>query len=285
MGMRSALRLLATLVAAVLLVACGDDDEPLATGDGTTTPSGAALAEEYLSVEVSEDGTARPLVDGTTITLRFEGGRLGASLGCNQLGAPYEIDGDRLVVQEISTTAMGCDAERHAQDQWFAELLQSGPAITVDGDRLTLTADGTAVVLVDREVAEPDAALVGTTWEVDGFADGQDPEDSAMSFGVEEPGIVRFEGNGFITGRDGCNGFGYAESPGEPTEGRRYEASGDRLVFGGERVTELQACPDLAEYTERFWAALTGTVTWAIDADTLTLVGEDGRSMTLRAAE
>lgn len=282
--MRSALRLLVVVLAVVVPAACGDD-EPLATDDGTTGPGGAALAEEYLSVEVSEDGTAHPLVDGTTITLRFDGDRLGASLGCNRLGAPYEIDGDRLVVQEISMTEMGCDPERHAQDQWFAELLQSSPALTLDGDRLILTADGTAVVLVDREVAEPDASLVGTTWEATGFADGQEPEDSAMSFGVEQPGIVRFEDDGFITGRDGCNGFGYAVSPGEPAEGRRYEASGDRLVFSGERVTELQACPDLAEYTERFWAALTGTVTWSIDADTLTLVGEDGRSMTLRAAD
>src|SRR3546814_6658872 len=49
--------------------------------------SGVALAEEYVSVEVSEGDDARPLVVGTTITMRFDGDQLGASLGCNQLGA------------------------------------------------------------------------------------------------------------------------------------------------------------------------------------------------------
>lgn len=284
--MTSVLRLLAAVLAAVLLVACGDEDEPLATDDGTTVPGGAALAEEYVSVEVSEDGTARPLVEGTTITLRFVGDQVAASLGCNQLGAPYEIDGDRLVVEQLSMTEMGCDPERHAQDQWFAELLQSGPTITLGGDRLTLSADGTAVVLVDREVAEPDASLVGTTWEVDGFADGQDPEDTAMSLSVPEPGMVRFEDDGFISGKDGCNQFGYGGDEGAPPGmGRSYEVEGDRLVFTGDRVSHTAGCADLEEYTERFWAALTGTVTWSIDADRLTLVSEDGRSMTLRAVD
>lgn len=211
--MRSALRLLIVVLAAVVPAACGDDDEPLATDDGTTGPGGVALAEEYVSVEVSEGDDARPLVVGTTITMRFDGDQLGASLGCNQLGALYQIDGDRLAVQEISMTEMGCDPERHAQDQWFAELLQSSPTVAVDGDRLVLAAGGTAVVLVDRDVSAPDASLVDTTWEVDGFADGQDPEDSAMSMAVGDPGTVRFEDNGFVTGRDGSRS-------GRPTEHR-----------------------------------------------------------------
>lgn len=275
--------MLTVLAAAVALVACGDDDAPVAAGDGTTAPAGAPLAEEYVSVEVTEGGEPRPLVAGTEIALRFQDGSVGASLGCNQLGGPYELDGPELVVRELAMTEMGCDSERHEQDRWFADLLLSGPAVAVDGDELTLTAAETVVRFVDRDVAEPDQELVGTTWEVEGFADGQGPGSSAMSFAVEEPGAVRFDGNGFVSGSDGCNGFAVGGTEGEATDGLRYEVVGDEVRFTGDAPQTLVACPDLAEYQERFWAALTGTVSWSIDDDRLTLVGEDGGVVALRA--
>lgn len=277
--MRYALGLLALVVAAAVLSACGDDDESVDTGGGP-----AALAAEYTSVEVTEAGAPRPLVAGTAIALRFDEGRVGASLGCNQLGGPYELDGDRLLVEDLSMTEMGCDPERHAQDEWFAGLLQSEPTVVVDGDTMTLTSGETVVRFVDREVAEPDRELVGTTWEVDGFADGQDPDDAAMSVAVERPATVRFGEDGFVTGDDGCNEFGFSESDGQ-ADGLRYEVHGDRLAFTGAAVQTLIECPDLEEYVDRFWTALTGTATWSVDADRLTLVGEDGRVVTFRAID
>ncbi|MCO8125716.1 META domain-containing protein [Acidimicrobiia bacterium EGI L10123] len=277
--MRYALALLALIVVATVS-ACGDDDASVGTGGGT-----ADLAAEYLSIEVTEAGAPRPLVEGTVISLRFDDGRVGASLGCNQLGGPYELDGDRLLVEDLSMTEMGCDPERHAQDEWFAGVLQAEPTVVVEGDTMALTAGETVVRFVDREVAEPDRELVGTTWEVDGFADGQDPDDAAMSMAVDQPGIVRFEEGGFVTGSDGCNGFGFSTIEGEGTDGLRYEVDGEEVVFTGAVVSELQACPELEEYTDRFWAVLTGTATWSVDADQLTLVGEDGRVVTFRATD
>lgn len=278
--MRYALRLVALLAAAVLLVACGDDDESVDAGDG-----GAALAPAYVSVEVTEAGQPRPLVTGTAISLRFDAGRIGASLGCNQLGGPYELDGDRLLVEDLSMTEMGCDPDRHAQDEWFAGLLQSAPTLVVDGDTMTLTSGETVVRFVDREVAEPDRELVGTTWEVDGFADGQDPDDAAMSVAVDEPATVRFEEDGFVTGTDGCNRFGTGEVDGSAQDGLRHQLDGEAVVLSGAPVSTLVACLDTEGYTERFWAALTGTATWSVDADRLTLVGEDGRVVTFRAID
>lgn len=275
--MRYALRLLALFVTAAVLAACGDDDESVDTGDAA-----AGLAAEYTSVEVTEAGAPRPLVAGTAISLRFDEGRVGASLGCNQLGGPYELDGDRLLVEDLSMTEMGCDPERHAQDEWFAGVLQSEPTVVVDGDTMTLTSGETVIRFVDREVAEPDRELVGTTWEVDGFADGQDPDDAAMSVAVDRPATVRFEEDGFVMGHDGCNDFGTGEVDGTQ-DGLRYELDGDQLVLSGAPVRTQVACPDVAEHVDRFWAALTGTATWSVDADRLTLVGEDGRVVTFRA--
>jgi heat shock protein HslJ len=278
--MRYAIRLLALVVAAMVLSACGDDDEAVDTGDGA-----AALEGEYSSVEVTEAGAPRPLVAGTAISLRFDDGRIGASLGCNQLGGPYELDGARLLVEDLSMTEMGCDPERHAQDEWFAGVLQSAPTVVVDGDTMTLTSGETVVRFVDREVAEPDRELVGTTWAVDGFADGQDPDDAAMSVAVDRPATVRFEEDGFVTGNDGCNQFGTGEVDGDTQDGLRYQLDGDRLVLSGAPVSTQVACPDVEEYVDRFWAALTGTATWSVDADRLSLVGEDGRVVTFRTTD
>lgn len=278
-------RLLAlAVIAAALLAGCGDDDEPVAT-DGIDDSGGAALAEVYLSVEVIEAGEPRPLVEGTVIRLTFDEAHVGASLGCNSLGGTYHLDGDLLVVDEgLSTTEMGCDPERHAQDEWFADVLTAAPTLTVEGDMLTLTAGDTVVRLQDREVADPDRQLVGTRWEVDGFLEGTGPDATAMSIGVDEPATLELGDDGLVVGSDGCNSFGFGTDQDQVVDGLRYEVDGDRITFSGAPVSTLVGCPDLEEYVERVHAVLTGTVTWEIDADRLTLVAEDGRGVTYRAA-
>ena len=95
---------------------------------------------------------------------------------------------------------------------------------------------------------------------------------------------MRFEDNGFVTGRDGCNDFGPIQD-GEQLDGLRYDVDGDRVRFTGGAAQTVTGCPDLAEYTGRFWAALAGTAIWSIDADRLALVGEDGRVVTFRATD
>lgn len=280
----SALRLLALGLAAVLaLSACGDDDEPVAT-DGGSEPGGPTLAAAYLSVDVTERGEPRPLVEGTQIQLSFDEQRVGANLGCNSLGGSYRLDGDVLVVDDgLAMTEMGCDPERHAQDEWFAGVLTSRPTLAVDGATLTVTAGDTVITFQDREVAEPDRELVGTRWEIDGFLEGTGPDGTAMSMAVDEPGVLELRDDGLVVGSDGCNGFGYATGDGGVTEGLRHEVAGDRITFSGSPVSEMKACDDLAEYVERARAVLAGTVTWEIDADRLTLVAQDGRGVTYRA--
>lgn len=283
----SALRLLAVgLLAALALSACGDDDEPVAT-DGGSEPRGAALAAAYLSVDVTEGGEPRPLVAGTQIQLSFDEGQVGAALGCNSMGGTYHLDGDVLVIDEgLSMTEMGCDPERHAQDEWFAGVLSSPPALAVEGDTLTITAGDTVVTFQDREVADPDRELVGTRWEIDGFVEGTGPEATAMSMAVDEPGVLELREDGLVVGSDGCNGFGYATGDdGQVTDGLRHDPDDDRVTFTGALVSEMQACDDLTEYVERARAVLSGTVTWAIEADRLTLVAGDGRGVTYRAVD
>lgn len=278
------LLLLAPLLA---LTACGDDDEPVSADGATTAPGGPPLAAEYLSVDVTEAGEARSLVEGTVIRLTFDGATVGASLGCNSLGGAYRIDGDALVVDEgLSMTEMGCDPERHEQDEWFAGLLTARPTLAVSGDTLTVTAGDTVVTFQDREVAEPDRALVGTRWEVDGFLEGAGDDGTAMSMAVDDPATLELRDDGLVVGSDGCNEFGFTTGDdGEVADGVRFEVDGDRIAFTGSPVSELRACDDLEDYTTRARAVLSGSVTWQIDADRLTLVAEDGRGVTYRAVD
>ena len=272
---RSAVSLLLLLA---VIGACGGDDEPVASGGA---PLDLEDPGEYVGVDVTEDGVERPLVDGTRLTLGFRDGQLSAGAGCNSIGGPYSLEGDVLRVEALSMTDMGCDPPRHDQDQWFVDLLSSSPAVAPAEDGFVLTAGATRVRFVDRRIAEPPADLVGTEWEVTGFVDG----DVAMSAAApNEPGVLRFEENGFVTGNDGCNGFGHGGEEGGPvTDGLAYEVVGDTISFDGAPVSTQILCED-REYETRFHAVLSGTVRYEIDGENLTLLADGGRGVTFTAA-
>jgi heat shock protein HslJ len=179
-------------VVAVLLSGCAAVTEP--SLDGT----------EWLSTAVTEDGADRPLVDGTRIRLSFTDGQLGASAGCNTMGGEYRIDAGRLVFEGGGMTEMGCDEERHAQDDWLLGFLGSQPAAVWEGDKLTLTSGAVVIALQDAEVAEPDLPLTDTTWTVDtilgGDAASSVPDDAVASLVFTDDGHVEIE-TGCATGR------------------------------------------------------------------------------------
>ena len=147
----------------------------------------------------SVDG--RSLVPGTQIRLSFDHGRVGASAGCNALGGPYELVDGRLIIRGMSMTEIGCDAARHAQDEWLADLLQSEPRINLLGNTLTVEAAEAILRLLDRVVADPDRPLVGTRWRVDTALRG----DAASSVPDTAPVTLEFGDDGTLTASSaGC---------------------------------------------------------------------------------
>ena len=275
---RTAVRttLVLVLLAGALLAACGgSEDEPVRSDGGTPQVEDG----DYRSTAVEEDGAPRPLVDGTTIALRLDDGRIVVNAGCNTMSGEYELDDGVLVVDSLATTEMGCDPPLHEQDAWVAALLVAGPTVVPVDDGFELTSGGTTIRLTDRNLVEPDADLVGTTWEVTGFIDG----DVAMSGPQDgETAHVVFDENGYVTGHDGCNGFGYATSD-DGRSGLRYTVDGDRITFDGAPASTEIACPGREDDVERFHAVLRGTVTSRIEASSLTLVAPDGRGVTYAA--
>jgi heat shock protein HslJ len=125
------LALVTLLGASLALSGCGDY-------------SGDIEGREYESTEVR----GHDLVEGSTIIMTFEEGRVSARAGCNTLnGAATWDDGTLEVAEPLASTMMACDEALMAQDQWLSEFLTSGPALEIDGDTLTLGDDANGITL------------------------------------------------------------------------------------------------------------------------------------------
>jgi heat shock protein HslJ len=181
------------LIAAAVLAGCGSDGADVDADQPTSLDGRVFLSQ-------SVDG--HTLVSGTQIRLTFDGGELGASAGCNSLGAPYRLVEGRIVVRgDMVMTEMGCDPPRHAQDEWLADLLRSEPRAVIDGSELSLIAGDVTVHLLDREVADPDRPLTETRWRVDTVLRG----DAASSVPDEPPVTLELRPSGtLVLTSDGC---------------------------------------------------------------------------------
>ena len=267
------------LVASVALLACGDDDstesnQPAATSTSvpatssttaatTTTAAGTtttvALADalrDKTFVSTAVEGFT--LVPDTQVTLTFDGDNISAQGGCNTLGSTWSIEGDVLVVPPMVHTMMACEPSALMdQETWLNAVLTSKPTVAVDGDTLTITAQGSTVTLVDKEVADPDRPLEGTTWTAESIISAQAV--SSIPAGVRPP-TLRFEG-GAVAVDTGCN-----------TGRGTYTVAGDAVTFGPIATTRM-ACldPNGQQVEQAVLTVLTGTATVAIDGPVLTL--------------
>ncbi|HUQ44886.1 MAG TPA: META domain-containing protein [Candidatus Limnocylindria bacterium] len=230
----------------------------IAGAAGCQTAGSLGLAErDFLSVAVKEGGAARALVAGTRIRLHLGDSELGASAGCNSMGGTYRIEGGRLVFEGGAMTEMGCDPERHAQDDWLATFLSSKPALRLANNDLILDGGATVIQLVDREVAEPDLNIVGPTWTLESIIAG----DSVSSVPEGARATLLFKADGTVDVFAGCN-------QGSGT----WAATGTGITFGPLTLTK-RACQDPGAAVESEVVTLLGqgSVAATIDASRLTL--------------
>ena len=255
--------LVTLLVIAVVATACGAGPTD-APGDGARQPA-ALVGRTFLSVAVTERGVPRPLVGATQVRLDFQGnGVLGVSAGCNSMGGVYRLDGARLLVESGGMTAMGCDAELHAQDEWLARFLAGSPAVAVAEDRIALSNGGVVIQLVDEEVANPDTPLVGTRWIVEGVRTGDTV--SSVPFGVTA--ALELAEDGSVVVETGCN-----------TGRTTATTDGDQLRFTELSLTR-RACadPGFADLEAAVLAVVGApSMTWSVEVDRLGIdAGEVG---------
>ena len=162
----TAANLLTGVVGMLLLAACGSD------GGGTATPASAgaltdAIGRTYVSTGVAVDGKPHALVAGSQVRLTLQDDSVNADAGCNLMSGAFRLRGDRLEVDALAGTEMGCEPALMQQDQWLVGLLTSSPAIAASGDRLTLTAGQTVLSMVDERSVTHDRSLRGTLWVLD----------------------------------------------------------------------------------------------------------------------
>ncbi|HEX5994512.1 MAG TPA: META domain-containing protein [Jiangellales bacterium] len=247
------------MTASLILVvagACGD-------GQASTGGAGELTGRTFLSESVLAGGQDRPLVEGTRISLDFTtDGQVSANAGCNQLFGSVTITDERLEVGPMGGTEMGCDPQRHAQDEWLVDFLQSSPSWLLDGDRLTLTAGDTEIVLLDREVADPDRPLEGTRWLVDTVISGDAA--SSLVAGTEGSAWIVIEGGRFTAG-SGCRYF----------EGN-VEVEEDTLRFGEVVQTDPMCAEEYREVDQVMQAILGAEAEYSIDAGRLTVTQTGG---------
>ena len=230
----------------------------MAIGAGCSAAASPQLTDRaFLSVAVTDGGAVRPLVAGTRIRLDFHGSELGASAGCNMIGGTWSVRDGKLVFDGAGMTEMGCDADRDAQDAWLVELLGSRPTIRLSGNELTLESGTILVRLLDREVVEPDLALVGPAWTVDSIITG----DAVSSIPGGAIATLVFDADGTVDINAGCN-----------RGGGTWTAVGGGLKIENIGLTKM-ACEGPGGQLEAAVLAVigTGTVGASIDANVLTL--------------
>lgn len=256
------------IVAVAALAACGDDD-PVAdslpsvpaasTAPAPTSPEPALEGREFIASGVE----GHELVEDSQVRLSFDGDTIGASGGCNSLASTWSLAGDRLVVADMAMTEMACEpAARMEQDTWLASFLTGGPSVTLDGDALTLTGADAVITLVDREVAEPDRELEGTTWVLDSIVSG----DAVSSVPTGTPVPTLNFAAGQLAVDTGCN-----------TGGAGYSAAEGVLMIEPIRLTRM-ACAEPAgnEVEASVIAVLDGSPRYEIESDVLTITNGDG---------
>ncbi len=245
---------------AAALLAAGACSRP--EGGPGPAPTDPLDGRSFVSTAVLEGGVERELVPGTRIELSFADGRLSARAGCNLLGARYRLRSGVLeLVGGVSTTEMGCDPERHAQDAWLSGFLGASPRVRLEGSELVLSGAGTEIRLLDREVAEPDLPLRGTTWRLETLVEGGVA--SSVPRGLHATLVVR---EGRIGGFDGCNEWG-----------ARLRSAEDGELEMGRVVQALVGCRGAAAALERDVLAVirAARIAYEIDGSTLVLRAGD----------
>jgi heat shock protein HslJ len=248
-------------VIVLLGVACGSSTS--SSPDSTGADDSPLDGRTFLSQSVTEDGQPRVMAGDQPIRLTFADSRIAANPGCNSMGGTYSLDVDRLIVADLATTEMACaDVALMDQDSWFADLLMAGPTLALAGDTLTMTSGSTIIVFVDRETADPDRPLIGTTWVLESIIDGE----SASSVPAGVRADLTFTADERLSAFLGCN------------RGSASAIVDDTSVEIGPLTTTRMACGELeTEVEAAMIATLAGTVDYEIEGPQLRLrMGDRG---------
>lgn len=149
--------------------------------------AGGSAGGEAERIDLSGDYLSSPLssftlVPDTAVRMNFEDNRMSVSAGCNTMFGQFQLDDSQLRVSPLASTMIGCPEALSDQDRRLDEFLTGGPIVSASDDGFTLTdTDETTLVMVTREVADPDRPLTGVNWRLESITQA-DAVVSAVGF-------------------------------------------------------------------------------------------------------
>jgi heat shock protein HslJ len=264
--------LVPTLLVATALAGgtgCGSSGDTATSAAGARQGAAAPAAGELDGRRfVASALHGREPIAGAPVGVAFEQGRVVVETGCNALSGRFVVRDGRLRAVELLQTTMGCEPSLTRQEAWLRTFVEAGPAIALDGRRLTLRDDDVTIELDEADRAAGPPPIAGTRWSLTTIADGgADGTASSVPAGVRAPTLT-IGADGAVELFAGCNhGGGTAEV--------REDGFVD---FGPLRLTRMACDPDAMRVEAAVTAILDGSVAAGFEGSNLSLA-KDGRHL------
>lgn len=270
------------LIAALVLASCaapsqagraatagGDasDGDPATSIVTPATDAGAIESQLTGRKFIATSATGHELVSGAAVSIEFgDDGAVSLHAGCNStMGSEPHWTGTHLSLTSGWTEA-GCAAALSNEQDWFANLMQAGVDLELDGDTLTMTGATSTMTMIDRRVVDPDQPLEGTRWVIQGFFDTHTWSGTGIA-------ATLHIADGHIDFFDGLNTYSGPNGPdAHVTVGAgSVQVRGDFTASGAGCTADRTCSVDMSVLTHDF--------DYQITAGSLTITGPDGTGL------
>jgi len=248
----------------VMGAACGTETAPTASEETETVNQPEFEGVLWRLVELqSEIGEMASVLDQTTVDVKFDGGKLGGTAGCNRYFGTYSLgEANQLILgSEMGSTQMACPPEIMAQEQRYLALLGQVATADREGDHLLLQDADSATLL--KFVATESASLEATNWQATGINNGKGGVVSSATTSLS----TALFAEGQVSGAGGCNQFTAT-----------YEIDGDQITIGPAAATRM-FCNEpegIMDQEQQYFEALGRARSFRLTPDKLELRDEDG---------
>lgn len=211
---------------------------------------------------LAEEGM-RPVPSGIRATIRFDGGRVGGSAGCNHYSGPAHRSGGQVSFGPLAVTLRLCPPDVMAVESAYLSLLGEVDRMASDGDVLHLYRG-------DEVVATFEVAAMTLTgpWLLVSYDDGRG---GLVSVVAGSAITATFASDGGLAGSAGCNRY------------RTSYRSGDEELTIDPPMTTRMMCRDpdgIMHQERRFLDLLARSAAYRFDDDgRLELLNDAGSPM------
>lgn len=250
---------------------------PIAPIDEAPTTDQSLGNTEWELVSFNELDAAFPLVENTTISLRFDAeNTVGGNAGCNVFSGSYTAEQNRVQFGEgFVTTEMACEEPVLEQEQQFLTALETATTYERNDNVLIINYGERDRALVFR-LGEPmedtgtmddptNNALADTAWRLTALVKDGTTTSVVTGDGPAREAGMAFRADGRASGSGGCNIINAS-----------YTVDGNTISFGPAMST-MMACEESVMDQELLFAqTLEIAASFTIDGDTLTISSADG---------